>query len=205
MYGISEIVSNSNHDFPLRLLSGPNGTPTSGDLFLDTEYHVEMMTKRREREHRYKTTRLQQNTHLNPNQIPSWEPQDNSVESFIPTSVSFAPSDQVNCYSSTSPTVFDAFESNDGFLNLPNNVSSLCSISIVVLFFSNYNSAIGRKKQKKKKSKSRHSAISSVAGVCVPSRNDVLFGRGKRLQNHQGNGRFRMLIDGCLDSYDTAS
>jgi hypothetical protein len=32
-----------------------------------------------------------------------------------------------------------------------------------------------------------------------------LFGRGKRLQNHQGNGRFRMLIDDCLDSYDKAS
>jgi hypothetical protein len=32
-------------DFPLRLLSGPNGKPSSSDLFLDTEYHVEMMTK----------------------------------------------------------------------------------------------------------------------------------------------------------------
>jgi hypothetical protein len=62
-------------------------------------------------------------------------------------------------------------------------------------------SAIGRKKQKKKKSKSRHSAISSVAGVCVPNRNDVLFGRGKRFRNHQGNRRFRTLIDDCLDSY----
>jgi hypothetical protein len=46
----------STQDFQRYLMGGrPVRSPSSGESFLDTEYHVEMMTKKiREREHRYK-------------------------------------------------------------------------------------------------------------------------------------------------------
>lgn len=40
--------------------------------------------------------------------------------------------------------------------------------------------------------------------VTVPGPHDVLLGRGRNLQNHPGNRRFRMLIDRHLDRYDAA-
>eukprot|EP00539_Tryblionella_compressa_P008100 CAMPEP_0178757724 /NCGR_PEP_ID=MMETSP0744-20121128/13973_1 /TAXON_ID=913974 /ORGANISM="Nitzschia punctata, Strain CCMP561" /LENGTH=302 /DNA_ID=CAMNT_0020411977 /DNA_START=213 /DNA_END=1121 /DNA_ORIENTATION=+ len=41
--------------------------------------------------------------------------------------------------------------------------------------------------------------------VCIPSRNDVLFGRGKGFQNHIGNQLYRQLIEDCLPTYETSN
>ena len=109
----------------------------------------------------------------------------------VPTSVSFVPervasSSSGNNIGMTQPSAMPVLSSSE--------VKSSSSL------------ASGEKKlPKKRKPKLKHSAFSSVAGVCVPSRNDVLFGRGKRYQNHIGNQRFRKLIDDCLSTYDKAS
>lgn len=48
-------------------------------------------------------------------------------------------------------------------------------------------------------------ATSSVGErIAVPGPYDVLFGRGRNLQNHPGNKRFRSLIDRYLDRYEAA-
>lgn len=41
--------------------------------------------------------------------------------------------------------------------------------------------------------------------VGVPSRNDVLFGRGKGFQNHIGNQKYRQMIEDCLETYEQAN
>jgi hypothetical protein len=39
-----DFLSTQDQDFQLCLVGGPAPSPSSGELFLDTEYHVEMMT-----------------------------------------------------------------------------------------------------------------------------------------------------------------
>lgn len=41
--------------------------------------------------------------------------------------------------------------------------------------------------------------------VGVPSRNDVLFGRGKGFQNHIGNQKYRQMIEDCQETYELAN
>jgi hypothetical protein len=41
--------------------------------------------------------------------------------------------------------------------------------------------------------------------ISVPSNTDVLLGKGKRCQNHQGNLRFRYLVDEYRNEYDSAN
>jgi hypothetical protein len=41
--------------------------------------------------------------------------------------------------------------------------------------------------------------------VGIPSRNDVLFGRGKGFQNHIGNLKYRQMIEDCQNTYELAN
>jgi hypothetical protein len=121
----------------------------------------------------------------------------------VPASVSFVP--MVPCSIDTSnSTMFESSESTMEPLPAPISSAALLNPPNASAPSPAGSVSGGRKKMKKKKSSSRHGAHSSVAGVCIPSRNDVLFGRGKRYQNHVGNQRFRMLIDDCLLTYDKA-
>jgi hypothetical protein len=41
-------------------------------------------------------------------------------------------------------------------------------------------------------------------GVDLPTRNDVLMGKGRPIQNHHGNVHLRMLVEACSDKYHAA-
>jgi hypothetical protein len=41
-------------------------------------------------------------------------------------------------------------------------------------------------------------------GVDLPSRNDVLMGKGRPNQQHPGNVHLRMLVEDCIDEYQAA-
>ena len=69
---------------------------------------------------------------------------------------------------------------------------------------------------KKKKSKQKRKSPSTIMGstaatatsntmISVPSRNDVLLGRGKGYFSHVGNVRYRSLIEDLADKYNAAS
>ena len=49
------------------------------------------------------------------------------------------------------------------------------------------------------------SLVSASTSGAVPQPDDVLFGRGKGIQNHGGNVRFREIVDRYADSYEASS
>jgi cystathionine beta-lyase family protein involved in aluminum resistance len=55
------------------------------------------------------------------------------------------------------------------------------------------------------KRRKKERLVHEVRRVGVPGRNDVLFGRGKAIQNHVGNIKFRSLVEDCKEMYDKAT
>ncbi|KAL3904854.1 MAG: hypothetical protein SGILL_009908 [Bacillariaceae sp.] len=198
-------------EFPMQLVqraASSHGGVSDVELEVDSEYHVDMMKKRRERERRYHSLITMATS---PRPLPLQRSLSNASESssagnislvdsqhsqgipmYVPTSVSFVP-EGVGSGNNEMPQYHP--------LPLP----ALSSLSATLDQSASATASNTKKPSKKKATKLKHSAFSSVAGVCVPSRNDVLFGRGKRYQNHVGNQRFRKLIDDCLPTYDNAS
>lgn len=58
----------------------------------------------------------------------------------------------------------------------------------------------------KRRTLERQGQVNGMRGVVVgvPARNDVLSGKGRAIQNHIGNMRFRQLIQDCRNTYDNA-
>jgi hypothetical protein len=196
-------------EFPMKVISNIGSNDSTGlEMIVDVDHHVEMMKKRREREQRYHSLismvasprRPQRSSSIASSSSSGYDPSlgdsQGSQDMAIPSSVSFIPEGVAS--SSNTMELMPQGLSQHRF-------SATSVLSSVEAQNPQSSSSMGMQQAKKKKSKFKHSAFSSVAGVCVPSRNDVLFGRGKRYQNHIGNQRFRKLIDDCLSTYDKAS
>ncbi|KAG7338204.1 hypothetical protein IV203_025116 [Nitzschia inconspicua] len=164
--------------------------PTGGSQWLQQQLLQQQKHHTQQQQHQQQQLSQQ----FLPDSMTSNLPTQEITDMVVPASVSFVP---------LGSGMFSSMDSVGEVPPPPNTTLSHLtshSLSIPSPVASGSNN---RKDMKKKKPK--HNAHSALTSVCVPSRNDVLFGRGKRFQNHVGNQRFRTLIEDCLPSYDKAS